>query len=110
MINDKNIQIVDDYLNSYFCSPSEKNFIKLGGNIAKIKNQYGSYRKFLYQNGYDMPTKAKAVVILDTRGMLVFEGTVKDAASKYGVHFTHVRRCALYGNKLRNEFTVKYKE
>ena len=57
----KDINIVDEFLNSYYRSPTKKEFILLGGDIKTVEKKFKSYRNFLDYYGYDAPTRTKTL-------------------------------------------------
>ena len=73
----KDINIVDEFLNSYYRSPTKKEFILLGGDIKTVEKKFKSYRKFLDYYGYDAPTRTKTLQVLDDRNNIVYEGTTR---------------------------------
>lgn len=111
---DKNLRIVDDFLNKYYRSPTKNEFSKLGGNLDIIERLYGGagYLKFLTSNGYDRPIheRSKVVQIFNDRGSLIFEGLVSQAAEYLEVWRSTIIKAALYGIKIKWKYSVKYKD
>lgn len=103
----KNIDILKKFVEEYYRSPTEREFIKCGG---KNYRSYGSYRKFLNYYGFDAPTKTKTVQVLNDRGTVVFEGTVKDVAEEYNTSVQNVRRDIKNNWLFKRYYKVVYKE
>ena len=76
----KDINIVDEFLNSYYRSPTKKEFILLGGDIKLLKKSSKAIVNFLDYYGYDAPTRTKTLQVLDDRNNIVYEGTTRDIA------------------------------
>lgn len=106
----KDINIVDEFLNSYYRSPTKKEFILLGGDIKTVEKKFKSYRKFLDYYGYDAPTRTKTLQVLDDRNNIVYEGTTRDIAEKYGVYYTTVLKAVNHGLRLKRCYSVRNKE
>ncbi|MFR5221565.1 MAG: hypothetical protein ACLTE9_14345 [Thomasclavelia ramosa] len=106
----KDINIVDEFLNSYYRSPTKKEFILLGGDIKTVEKKFKSYRKFLDYYGYDAPTRTKTLQVLDDRNNIVYEGTTRDIAEKYGVYYTTVLKAVNHGLRLKCCYSVRNKE
>ena len=98
----KDINIVDEFLNSYYRSPTKKEFILLGGDIKTVN--------FLDYYGYDAPTRTKTLQVLDDRNNIVYEGTTRDIAEKYGVYYTTVLKAVNHGLRLKCCYSVRNKE
>lgn len=99
----KSIDIVDSYLYKFGKSPSEKMFEKLGGNLSLIKRKYGTYRKFLEVNGYDAPSRAYTLCVVDGRNRIVAIGISSDLCTQFGVTRAHFVRC------VRDKILLNYK-
>lgn len=106
----KQIKIVDNFLDKYYKSPSQSEFMKLGGDITYINRKFGTYRKFLEENGYDKPTHAKTYQVFDRNGNLVCEGLRNDVAKKMRVHPQTINHACDYGSKIRTRYRVVQKE
>lgn len=108
--NMKNIKIVDAFLYLNYRSPTEDEFVLLGGDLEEVKENFSNYRNFLTANGYDIPSKAKIVEVYDLRGNLLFTGSTSDAAEHFNVKPKIVARSARLGLKLNWKYNVKYKK
>lgn len=106
----ENIEIVDDFLDKNYRSPTKKEFLELGGNMVRVKREYKTYLNFLEFNGYDRPTKiCKVVEVVNSRGEVIFEGSVKNVAEKYGTYRGNVRICIKNNWNYKSKYKVRYK-
>lgn len=101
----RNSEILKVFYKEYHRSPTYEEFMYVGG-----KCQERLYGRLLTLLGYPQSTRAFTVQVFDTRGRMIFEGTVKQAAERFDKHITFIRACANKGHKLCNEYTVKRKE
>lgn len=107
----ENIDIVDEFLNKNYRSPTKKEFVELGGNIIRVKREYGTYLKFLESNGYDRPTKnIKVVQVLDVRGKIIYEGALMRVAEHFNVDPTNLRLYINKKYKMLRKFYVRYRK
>lgn len=87
-IKNKQINIIDRYVNDFGFLPPIEEYVKFGGNIKWVISSYGSYSSFYKSIGYAGYVcrygYAKRYKVIEVNGNeTVFIGTLKEIYNKY---------------------------
>lgn len=106
-----NEQILEEFFDQYFRSPSREEFVKCGGNLRHAIDDYGGYNQFLIKNNYDpYHGRTKTYEVFDEKGNSLFVGTSKDVAEELEISEHNVREACFKGNRIKWKYTIKVKE
>lgn len=101
--------IVEKFYSVYYRTPRINEFIKCGGNIEEIRNEYHNYREFLEYIGYPWSSKSETIEVLDKNQNVIFTGIIADIADEFDVTRIDVNKCLKSNMRLKSKYYLREK-